>query len=209
MIYLDQTVHKKKKPFLSIHEVGHDYLPWQRDTFAILEESESSLDPDVREQFEREANCFASEVIFQLDLFTQEAADCDFGIKVPINLARRYGASVYSSIRRYVMTHHHPCAVVVFNRVDLHGSKVLTLRRCVQSEKFTSRFGKLAVKEQQGPADFFARHVPYNKFRMPTNCTIKNRNGEQEQCLIEAFDSTFQVFYLLYPVTNTANRIAV
>lgn len=200
MIYLDQTVHNKKKPFLSIHEVGHDYLPWQRDTFAILEDSESSLDPDVREQFEREANCFASEVIFQLDRFTEEAADCKFGIKVPINLARRYGASVYSTIRRYVMTHHHPCAVVVFNRVAADGAKALTLRRCIQSDKFSHRFGKLPVKVQQGPDDYFARHVPHNKFRMPTICILKNRNGEQEECLVEAFDSTFQVFYLIYPV---------
>lgn len=209
VIYLDQTVHKNKKPFLSLHEVGHDYLPWQRDTFAILEDSESSLDPDVREQFEREANCFASEVIFQLDRFTNEAADCEFGIKVPINLARRYGASVYSSIRRYVMTHHHPCAVIVFNRVKDGGAEALTLRRCIQSDKFTQTFGNLSVKVQQGPDDFFAQHVPRNKFRMPTSCALNNRNGQQEECLVEAFDSSFQVFFLLYPVANLSRRIAV
>lgn len=207
-IYLDQTVHTNKKPFLSLHEVGHDYLPWQRDTFAILEDSKSSLDPDVREQFEREANCFASEVLFQLDLFTQEAADCDFGIKVPIKLAKRYGASVYSAIRRYVMTHHHPCAVIVFDR-NAHARATLTLRRCIQSTRFTDRFGALHVKQQQEPGDFFSRHAPRNRFRLPTTCALKNRNGHPEECLIEAFDSTFQVFFLLYPVTGLARRIAV
>jgi hypothetical protein len=55
-IYLDQSVHEKKKPFLTLHETGHNYLPWQRDLFAIPEDGESSLDPEVREQFEREAN---------------------------------------------------------------------------------------------------------------------------------------------------------
>lgn len=208
-IYLDQTVHSKKKPFLSLHEVGHDYLPWQRDTFAILEDSEASLDPDVQEQFEREANCFASEVLFQLDRFATEAADCGFGIKTPIDLSKRYGSSVYAAIRRYVMTHRHPCAVAVFNRKGTTPGSILGLRRWIQSDLFTQRFGHLSIKDSQGPDDFFVRHLPRNKFRSPTRFTIKNVNGESEECLLEAFDSTFQVFYLIYPVVGLSNRIAV
>ena len=113
------------------------------DTYVILQDTKASLDPDVKDQFEREANCFASEVLFQLDLFTKEAADCTFGIKTPIELAKRYGSSVYSAIRRYVMTHDHPCAVAVFNRPERSDKTTLVLRRWIPSGKFVRRFGQL------------------------------------------------------------------
>ena len=35
-IYLDHSVHPKKKNFISLHETGHDFLPWQRQAYARL-----------------------------------------------------------------------------------------------------------------------------------------------------------------------------
>src|SRR5579864_1047200 len=51
-IHLDPTIHPKKRIFLTLHETAHDTFTWQRKTFAILEDSESELDPDTKEQFE-------------------------------------------------------------------------------------------------------------------------------------------------------------
>src|SRR3712207_6943467 len=48
----------------------------------------SSLDPEVADLFDREANVFAAEVLFQLDAFRDRAADMEFGIFTPVRLAK-------------------------------------------------------------------------------------------------------------------------
>src|SRR5271163_1647329 len=51
------------------------------------------LDPGLTENFEREANVFASEVMFQLDGFSRQAEESEFGIMVPVRLSKTYGSS--------------------------------------------------------------------------------------------------------------------
>lgn len=115
-VHIDKDLHPKKVVFLSIHEVGHDFLPWQRKTFDILEDSDSELDPETRDKYEREANCFSSDVLFQLDTFAKEAADSKFSIYTPLTLSKRYGASFYATARRYVATSGQACARRVQSR---------------------------------------------------------------------------------------------
>ncbi len=64
--------------------------------YAVVEDCKLSLDPAVADQFDREANVFASEVLFQLDGFITEARDHDFGIGVPLKVGKKYGASACS-----------------------------------------------------------------------------------------------------------------
>ena len=40
-IYLDHTVHKTRQAFVTLHETGHHELPWQRDTYAFLEDTKN------------------------------------------------------------------------------------------------------------------------------------------------------------------------
>ncbi|XOV74839.1 MAG: ImmA/IrrE family metallo-endopeptidase [Phycisphaerales bacterium] len=98
-MHLDKTVHAAKLPFLKLHELGHGLLPWQRDIYALTADCKQTLDPEVNDLFERETNAFASEVLFQVDTFTNEAADHPFSIKTPMKLSKKYGASVYSTVR--------------------------------------------------------------------------------------------------------------
>ncbi len=201
-IYLDQSVHEKKKPFLTLHEAGHNFLPWQRDLFAILEDGESSLDPDVREQFEREANAFAIEVIFQLDRFGNDASAHGIGIKVPINLAKQYGSSVYTAVRRYVTTNSRACAVLVLNQpeFDLNIGHTASLRRALQSEKFTGRFGDYQWPESFGSDSPLISQLPIGKkFVNPSVCMLTDLDGKVVPCIFEAFNSTYQIFVLVYP----------
>ncbi len=95
LICLDLSVAEAKQRFVSLHETGHGYLPWQRDLYALLEDGDSALDPEAEEDFERQANVFASEVLFQLDSFGTEARSCAFTIKTPISFCdkvRSFGA---------------------------------------------------------------------------------------------------------------------
>jgi Zn-dependent peptidase ImmA (M78 family) len=207
-IHLDPDTHPKKRIYVSLHEVGHDFLPHQRKTFSILEDSETELDPDTKDLYEREANVFASEVLFQGDAFAIQAADFDLAIRVPINLAKKFGPSVYSAARRYVTTHKQSCALLVFNR-PLHVvgvGEVMELRRAIPSPSFHEEFGQHDWPQQCGPQDFFMRIRPKNRFTSPRIFRITDLNRQSRECIVEAFDSTHHILFLIYP--SNGQRVA-
>lgn len=211
-IYLDRTVHKNKAPFLCLHETGHDILPWQRDTFSLLEDCQQTLDPEVQDQFEREANVFACEVLFQLGRFEEEARDCAFGLRTPLELARRYGSSCYAAVRRYVATNRRACAVLVLDPpvYEVGTGYTASLRRTMQSPAFTARFGRPAWPEALRPGDFLHTVLPLGRrFTRPSPCRLRNLNGDEERCMVEAFDSSYQVFILVYSESEVRAQRAV
>ncbi len=202
MIHLDPTLHPKRKTYITVHEIGHEFLPHQRSTFKILEDSDTELDGETQDLYEREANVFASEVLFQGALFAREAADSQLGIKVPVELSKKYGPSVYSTARRYVSTHAGPCALIVFDpAVELVGvGPVIQLRRIVPSRAFRRQFGDLALNDTWGEGTFFFKHKPRNKFTAPVPCSIVDVNGDKQTCTVEAFDTTHHILFLLWPL---------
>lgn len=143
-----------------------------------------------------------STVTFQGGLFTKEAADCELGIRVPVDLSKRYGPSVYASARRYVSTHRSPCALIVFDpAVDLIGvGNVIPLRRIVYSRSFKQRFGELSLNDTWGDDSFFYKHRPRNKFTSPVQCKVNDVNGDGQLCVVDAFDTTHHILFLMRPV---------
>lgn len=201
IIYIDETVHAIKQVFLKLHEVGHSVLPWQRDLYCAIEDCEKTLAPEVSDAFDREANVFASEVLFQLDSFAREAADHDFSIKVPLKLGKKYGASVYSSIRQYVSKHHRNCAVLVLDPpalIEGDGFQC-NLRRVITSPEFRFVFGELEWPDVITPDSPLSRFVPLSrKMSRPANLTLQDRNGLEHECIAEGFNSTYQLFVLIH-----------
>ncbi len=202
LIYLDQSVHQKRRVFLSLHETGHGFLPWQQQTWSYLEDSEATLDEGIRDQFEREANVFASDLLFQLDAFQNEARDSAVGIRSVLELARRYGSSFYAAVRRYVAVQDRACAVVIFDKPAglAAARRRLTLRRSVESPSFIRIFGSGYWRDSYGPQTIFGQSLPEEgRFSRPAACRLTDQDGKSRQCLVEAFDSTYQVFFLVYP----------
>ncbi len=204
LIYLDLSVAKAKQRFVSLHETGHGFLPWQKDLYALLEDGDGALDPDAEEDFERQANVFASEVLFQLDGFATEARSCAFTIKTPMDLAKKYGASNYAAIRRYVSKSQYACAVLVLEPPVWEVGKGHTyrLRRCVPSASFSERYGAI-----QWPGFFYtndaalASKLPthFNR-KMTKRCRIPSPvPGDAESFYLEAFDTTHHTFALVFP----------
>jgi Zn-dependent peptidase ImmA (M78 family) len=213
VIYLDRTVHVARRAFLKLHETGHAVLPWQAKIFAITEDCEKTLAPEVADEFEREANTFAAEVIFQLDAFTEEANQHAFNILVPVKLSRRYGASIYMSIRRYVTENHRACAVLVLEppKYCEGGGFVADFRREVVSPSFREKFGKLDWPSSFGPADELGRLVPIGgrKMSCPREITLVDRNRARHRCMAEAFTQGHQVFILIHAASTLNSRVAV
>ena len=212
IVYIDQTILVVKQTFLKLHEVAHAVLPWQRDIYCAIEDCEKTLDPDISEAFDREASVFASEVLFQLDGFTKQVADLPFEIGVPLKYSRKYGASVYATIRRYVSTHHSSCAVLVIDPpIPKEGNGFIApLRRVVPSESFVMSFGKaLQWPDQFTPDDQIGAMLPIGrKMSRPRGISLRDCNGNLHECVAEAFATKYHVFVLVHSV-KTLNRMIV
>jgi Zn-dependent peptidase ImmA (M78 family) len=212
LVFISKTLIAVKKRFVSLHEAGHGFMPWQRPMYALVEDCEKALDASTAELFDREANVFASEVLFQLDTFRDMAEGEAFEIWTPVNLARRFNASNYAAIRQYVSKSPRTCAVVVLNMPELvEGAGFRAeLRRAIQSDGFTALFGAHAWKEAYTPDDPLGGLVPIGKRKASGKRSVglKDRNGDLHDCIAESFSTGHNVFILIHALkTLSATRI--
>lgn len=214
LVFVDHTVYPVKQTFVRLHETGHGFMAWQRDLYTIIEECEQSINPEVADLFDREANVFASEVLFQLDTFIREAEEKGFSILTPVQMSKKYGASVYASVRQYVSKNPRACAVLVLNPpepVEGDGFKA-TYRRSVSSPSFRELFGTFPWKDYYTPNDDIGALIPVGHRKMSGRQCIElhDLNGERHECLAEAFTQGHQVFILVHAVrTLTAFTITL
>ena len=210
LVFIDQSLILVRKRFVRLHECAHGFLPWQRPMYAVVEDCEKSLDPDTADLFDREANVFASEVLFQLDAFRDMAEDRPFEIWTPVRLAPTFNASVYASIRQYVSKNHRACAVVVLNMPELEpgvGFRA-TLRRVVPSESFKTMFSGHLWKESYTPDDEIGALIPLGRRRSSgkRSLGLTDGNGVMHDCVAESFTNTKQVFVLIHAVRTLTTR---
>ena len=152
--------------------------------------------------FEREANNFARFALFQGDGYGRIAADHALEIKTPIKLVKKFGASIYASCREFARSNHRPCLVYICEPIgycDGSGDRAV-VRRVEPSPSFEQQFGR--------PTDtvitldhFLGEVLPiHRKMTRPRSIAILDRNSQRHECVVEAFDTTFNVVILLYPV---------
>jgi IrrE N-terminal-like domain len=213
LIYLDQTLHEVKKRFVRLHESAHGFMPWQRPMYAVVEDCDKALDPETADLFDREANVFASEVLFNLDTFRDMAEGKSFGVWTPVGLAKTFNASIYASMRQYVSKNHRICAVVVLNMPELiegDGFRA-TLRRPIQSTSFTETFGDNMWKAYYTPDDDIGALIPQGKRKSSGKRTLVlvDRNGDRHECIAESFTQTHQVFVLIHAVRTLTTKIVL
>lgn len=203
VIHIDNTVVEAKQTFLKLHETGHHDMPWHRKMFRFFQDCKKTLAPDVADQFEREANNFARFLLFKGSTFAERAADCPFEIKTPITLARKFGASAYAAAREFARTNPRACVVFVLDPLENDegfGFRA-PVRRIQPSPAFLARFGHPAVKAIT-PDHLLWPVIPIRRrMTRPVSLTITDLNGQQHECLAEAFDTTYNILILLYPVT--------
>jgi hypothetical protein len=205
MIFVDKALTGTRRKFISIHEVAHHWLPEHHATYQILEDSETELAEETRDEFERAANCFSSDVLFQLDGFTTKALDCEFGIGAPVKqLSKLFGTGIYSTIRRYTEVCGKRAAVLI---CDKGPEESLLVRRFIASRQFQDAFGVLAWPQAYSADSWFGRNRPRNTFSLPTTWIMKTAMGGRFSFLVESYDSTRQVFFFIYPPSEVGQDI--
>jgi len=213
LIHIDTTVVESKQNFLKLHEAGHKHIPHQSKLFRWIQDCDKSLSPDVSDQFEREANIFASVVLFQDNRFAEMAADSAFSIKVPLALSKKFGASAYASMREYVRRNERACAVIVLNPVEI--CPVLgmrsELRRVELSPLFQKRFGELTLPEHVDRLSPLAEFVPLAGRRLsrPGTLRLEDKNGDVVEFVAEGFATPFNSFILIHATAELKKSIVV
>jgi hypothetical protein len=55
----------------------------------------------------------------------------------------------------------------------------------------------------------FFQNRPAGKFTAPTPCTLRDLNQENVAAVVEAFDSSYEVFFLIYPLSGRPEALSV
>ena len=196
-VYLDLNQLDSRKNFVKLHEVGHDVLPWQQKCFDVLDDDDESLKFDTHEEFEAEANFFASVTLFQHDRFTSAINKYPLDIDTPIQLSTLFGASIHATLRRYVEYSSNRCALLVLEKPSRCGA---LLRNKFQSPSFTSTFGEMGIPNV---LDYFAWPFVQDYIRRQNH--IKNgtfslftSNG-LTQFTYHFFNNSYNAFVLVFP----------
>lgn len=201
IIHIDDTVVAAKQTFLKLHETGHHELPTHRKAYRIFQDCEKTLDPATADLFEREANSFARFVLFQGDAYARLATDCKFELKTPMKLAKKFGSSVYASVREFARTSQRSCVVYVLEPIEYvkgAGARA-AVRRIEASPAFVQQFGYpsetfINLDHPLGPVLPIGR-----KMTRPFQVAIEDRDGVTHECLAEAFDTTYNILMFIYP----------
>ncbi|WP_291127558.1 ImmA/IrrE family metallo-endopeptidase [Flavobacterium sp. UBA7682] len=200
VIYLDMDQLISRQNFVALHETGHNVLPWQSKTLEFLDDDET-LDPDTQEEFEREANYFASITLFQNDRFDNEVKKLELGLPSVMQLSQHFGASAHATFRRYVENSKFRCALLVLQNLSAKG-KVPNgdFRNAFHSEPFLNNFGSIEWPENFGYKWEFIRDHLFLKKKWKTNGSInlKTLNGDVD-FTYHYFDNTYNAFVLIFP----------
>lgn len=210
LVLIDPGTPKPKVPFVKLHEAGHGTLPHQSKIYKLVHDCAETLNADITDLFEREANVFASEVLFQGDVFSTISRDHDFSIKVPMDLAKKFGASNYATFRRYVTTNHKACCVVVLepSEYDNYGQIRVDVRRVVSSTSFELIYDSTTLCRTVNSSHPIASAVPGKGRRMisPHEIILVDRNGDKRVCMAEAFNFTHQTLVLLRDIGRQSSK---
>jgi Zn-dependent peptidase ImmA (M78 family) len=108
-------MNDKRERFCVFHEIAHCVLPEHNQKLFV--DDDQTLSWWTKARLEREANRFAADLLFQGNLFSEQALSLDTSIRTVIELAPQYGASYEAALRRYTETHVMPCALLVYDKV--------------------------------------------------------------------------------------------
>jgi hypothetical protein len=201
LVILDKDTPRPRIPFVKLHETGHGSMPHQTKLYALMQDCEKTLDPEITDLFEREANVFASEAMFQGDVFAEQAHDHEFGVKTALALAKQFGGSNYATFRRYVTTNPRACCLIVLEPASSDGAGGFTahVRRVIATTSFERIYNSAALAVPVTRQHVIGSLVPRGKQRIvtPRGVQLVDRNGDQRECIGEAFHTGHQTLVLL------------
>lgn len=198
-IYLDLSQSPSRKNFVKLHETGHDILPWQREIMEFMDD-DSTLDPMTDEEFEIEANYFASTTLFQLDRFDSQISQLPLGLETVKHLSQKFGASIHSTFRRYVERSNKRCSLLVLKNLTYKGFDVTCeVRNYFQSKTFTSDFGTILWENDIDDSFRFVQEYGNGRrYHLDGEISLNTPSGNVD-FNYHFFNSTYNAFIFFFP----------
>ncbi|TVZ26097.1 uncharacterized protein DUF955 [Gillisia sp. Hel_I_86] len=200
VIYVDLSQTTGRQNFVKLHEVGHGLLPWQNEIMLALDDNET-LKASFEDQFEAEANYFASITLFQQDRFMTEMHKLNLSIDSAMALAKKFGSSVHSSLRNYVLKSKNRCALLVLNPIKKNAGNgsICSKRNLFHSQSFVRDIGELKLPEEYGYKWDFARHFKFGQKYKKGEISLETINDEYLDCSYQYFFNSFNIFVFIFP----------
>ena len=200
VIYLDLSQGFNRKNFVKLHETAHGILPWQQKVHKIIGENDNTLSLDHNEEFEVEANYFASVTLFQHDRFIDELTKLDLSVDAAMHLAKYFGSSVHAALRRYVQCSKNKCALLILENLCKNDLSSCQLKNYIGSTKFEKTFGEMSFPKNLDLSWSFVQDY-YNgrRFKKDGKIDLETKNGKVEFSY-QFFNNSFNAFVLIYPL---------
>lgn len=198
-IYLDESQQPKRKNFVTLHEVGHGLLPWQSELLGCRDD-EMTIVAEVKELYEREASIFASDSLFQLERFEEEAAKLELGIQSARTIANKFGGSVQAALRRYVERSPKRCALLVLHHPEPNEPFRAKVRNYFESLSFEQAFGGLIWPQECGMEYQFVRDIQRKRRdHQEGQIGVTTDNLGYLTLQYHFFDNSYNVFVFFFP----------
>jgi len=204
VIYLDQSQIPARQNFVKLHEVGHELCGWQGSLLKVLQDNDETLDPEIDDQFEAEANLFASSALFQLSIFTDKMKELPLELDTSRHLAKLFRGSFHAAIRRYVTNSTKRCAVLILNKENKsgYGWPKLSLRTYIESPSFKAEWGGIDWGTEFGFDIPFVQDFLSNRRMLRSELDIEWM-GETIACEYHYYHNGHNVFVFMYPKGET------
>jgi transcriptional regulator with XRE-family HTH domain len=185
-VWVQPAMHELRKRFVTAHEIGHDMLPWQRDAIAYLDDAER-LCPDVRIDFEREANQAAIELLAQGNMLNKEADDSQLTADMLSELSSKYQISLQAVFRRAIEGSKQQGAVLI----QFRSGGRLGRTHLYSSATFESRFrwGLSGVPSE----------VRETARAQLGGCRVPDCSGAFAELTVEVLDTPYAFLVLIVP----------
>jgi hypothetical protein len=200
-IYINPEITiEGRRNFQTLHEVGHEIVPWQ--AALAFADDDARLSWQTRIRFEREANISAGELLFQRALLTEIASNYSIRVATVIELAEMFGASIHSTFRRYVETHRGVLAGVVLDCQPWRAEPIAYKRHeTLSSASWAERFSApLNWPRSMSETDFSflaeARHA-HVRGNLSTKWTTTDLAGATIELDVELFSNTYNTLVLI------------
>lgn len=183
----------------SIHEIAHEFLPWQRETIYYC--PLLMLPANLQEEFEAEADVFAAEAFFFGEKFLQQVAKRDWGLAAAAELADdTFETSFHATFRHYVENSEKPCCLLVWRpsnqATDLWTPSSMSLHYYIPSPSFN---GHIDPGQVADPEDVIAKvfNEPQPDKVVKHQMQFKAKTGEELVADAESFSNSYAVFTLI------------
>ena len=193
----------QKKNWGSLHEVAHEFLPWQRELLYCC--PLLRLPANVQKQLEAEADVFAAEAFFFGKQFQEQAFGGDVGLTTAIELATSvYGTSLHSTFAHYVEESPVPRCLLVWKPKNGNGrlpaSGDMALQYYVKSKGFHGHVGPGQIADPDGVVTKLFKNSTLGVIKH--EMTFADGSVQNYVAQAESFSNSYTAFTLISQPTR-------